>query len=173
MRQPLRQAARVAIALLIAGAVFGVGFVGGWAVYPATHPGPGKVILDGFLINISYAPGTLQNFGPNSTEVCGVCPVPLTGGTYLNLSGLSVNVFLKNTGYFNVTVYSGVTFVATEWSGGGPPPLIHYYDYRNWTIGGGTTLSWPVELAVPNPAPSIPGGFWVLMNVTSNVVRPA
>jgi hypothetical protein len=86
---------------------------------------------------------------------------------HLNLTALAIFVPINDTLYFNGTVWSRVPFADPMAVG---QPLSHVSNLRNWTIDGGQGTGWSSQLVVPDPAPDVPDGFVVLVNITANVV---
>jgi hypothetical protein len=149
--------------------------VGGWEVYQASR-GPGSVTLDGALLNVDYAPYSPQPFGPTQNQTCGHCPQTYTGGEQVTVVVLWMNLTFPAVVYYNLTITSPIPFHEFSCSGSLPCPLTNNWTERNsiWTnggpVGGVGGVSYPVELVVPNPAPSISGGFWILTVLQVNVV---
>jgi hypothetical protein len=146
---------------------------GGTLLIPA-HTSPGYVLLDGIKVDIFYQNGTPPVFGPNEQQLCKNCPMNLTGGTTFMMSSILSLLFPPNsttTFYFNAS--SPVPFEEWEcsWSGarpaGWPPtgcPFVEQWNEPRFSVYDGAgqfMITYPLTLSIPDPAPSLPGGFEV------------
>lgn len=170
MGRPWPRALVAAIAVLVTL----LSVVVGWGIYLVVRPA-GSVTLDGALTSLYYAPGSPQPFGPSQNLTCVMCPVTVSGGSSFTVFVLWMNLTIAAVVYYNLTIYSPVPFHELDCSGLGPCPLTNHWGERNqtWTNGRGGGISgtgWPVQLVVPNPAPDLPGGFWILTFADVNVV---
>lgn len=138
----------------------------------------GSVTLNGVVINVTYVPGSLKPWAV-STSNCtdrtfGLptyhCPLILSGGTQLSLLAF-LPVLQNETAFINDTIWSPVAFHEPSCAGTGSCPLTTLWEDRNWTVTGGRQWGVVVTLAVPSSAPSFAHGFWVVANVTVDVVR--
>lgn len=145
-------------------------FVAGALAPPG--PAPGTVVLDTVQVDYTYLNGTPQIFGTNQQELCSLCPLTLTAGTTTTIGTLLVQDFpAYNTTifWFNATApipfeewscsYSGARPVS--WPPTGCPFTTDWHEapYMVETGAGIVSATYPLTLAVPNPAPNLPGGF--------------
>lgn len=184
-RRPWRRFARYAGAVAI-GVVIGLSSViianGGPLLAPPSGS-IGYIFFYGVQIDIFYEGGMPHSFGPNEQQSCLNCPLNLSGGTTITLQNILRLAFPPDTTttyFFNVT--SPIPFEEWQcfWSGtsrpaGWPPygcpfttslesdqPSMDINDL-NSTV----TMIYPLTLAVPNPAPDLPGGFEVQIAITA------
>ena len=148
--------------------ILGVGYV------PPPAP-PGTVVLDNVQVNYFYLNGTPQIFGGNQQELCPLCPLTLTGGTTFTAGTLLEQILPggnSTTLWFNAT--SPVPFEewSCSWTGARPPgwPPTGCPFTTDWHGGAQTievganssaSITYPLTLSIPDPAPSLPGGFYV------------
>jgi hypothetical protein len=160
------------IALTIAVAALAI--VAGISFY-RPPPSPGSVTLDGVLVSTDYATNSSrQAFGPAQNVSCPECPLTLSGGQQASVFVLWINLIgYPAVVYYNASIWSPIPFREDGCSGLGPCPLTNDEIFRNVTFtagGGGGLFAVPALLTVPDPAPSLPGGFWILSVVQANVV---
>lgn len=165
-------------ATITAGVTVAILIVAGSFIYSQLSQVPaGSVTLNGVFVNVTYVPGSMQPWAP-STSNCtdrefGLpsyhCPVKLSGGTEFSVLAF-LSVPSNETAFLNDTVWSPVPFQELSCSGTGSCPLTNHWEDRNWTVTSGRQWGDVVMLAIPSPAPSFPDGFWVVANVTVNVV---
>jgi len=135
---------------------------------------PGYIIFFGAQIDIFYANGTPPIFGPNEQLGCPSCPMNLSGGTVITIPKIlqfEFPAYTTTTIFMNVT--SPIPFEEWQcfWSGisrpaGWPPfgcPFTTSYSELPGVLinelSGTVTETFPLTLAIPDPAPAIPGGF--------------
>jgi hypothetical protein len=148
----------------------------GGPLFLSKAPSPGTVTLDGVQVDYFYLNGTPQIFGPNQQEVCSLCPLTLTGGTTFTIGTLLVQYFPggnATTYWLNVTSPIPFEEWSCSWTGarpaGWPPtgcPFTTDWNQGAFTVeveSGTASTTYPLTLSIPNPAPSLPGGFDVQM----------
>lgn len=155
---------------------------GGSLLIPPALP-PGYVYFDGVQVDIFYQNGTPQLFGPNEQQACKNCPMNLTGGTTFTMSNLLTLVFPPNsttTFYFNAT--SPIPFEEWQcsWSGarpaGWPPtgcPFVTDWEQGAFSVTNGPgefSMTYPLTLSIPDPAPNLPGGFELQIVISVSMV---
>ena len=158
------------VGILVGLSVFYV--ANGFTVPKASTP-PGTVVLDTVQVDYFYLNGTPQIFGPNQQEVCPYCPLTLTGGTTFTIGTLLTQLLPANTTttiWLNATSPIPFEEWSCSWTGpsrpaGWPPTGCPFTtDWHQPPFGyevglGGASISYPLTLAIPDPAPSLPGGF--------------
>ena len=176
----VRLAKRRLLTAVIAGVIVATLIVTGTFVYAQLSRVPaGSVTLNGVFVNVTYVPGSLKPW-PASTSNCtdrpfGLpsyhCPLNLSGGTELGLLAF-LPVPRGDWAYFNDTIWSPVPFHEPSCTdtGPGPCPLTNLWEDYNASVEGGYQWGDVVTLTVPSPAPSFDHGFWVIANVTVDVV---
>ena len=168
MNPARRRVITVALGLVVVIAAI----VGGWEIYQASR-GPGSVTLDGALLRVDYSPGSPQPFGPTQNQTCALCPQVYAAGDQVTVVVLWMNLTFPAVVYYNLTITSPIPFHEFSCRGSQPCPLTSTWTEENstWTNDGGRGgVGYPAELVVPNPAPTISGGFWILTTLQVNVV---
>lgn len=170
-------------AAIVVGLLVGLGavvVVNGGPLFVPKGPGPGTATLDGVQIDFFYLNGTPPLFGANQQQGCGNCPLTVPGGTVVTLGSILVLSFPSNyttTFWFNATspipfeewqcFYSG-TSPPPGWPAQGCPFATDWHQGALTVLNGGGELwfTYPLTLSVPNPAPSLVGGFTVQIVIT-------
>jgi hypothetical protein len=159
-----------AVAALVGASAF---FIANGYALPQATPPPGTVVLDNVQVDYFYLNGTPQIFGPNQQELCSLCPLTLTGGTTFTIGTILVQYLPGgNATTFWLNATSPIPFEewSCSWSGarpaGWPPTGCPFTtDWHGgastYEVGSGGTASitYPLTLSIPNPVPSLPGGF--------------
>lgn len=164
---------------VIVGVLVGILTVAGTFVVaePTARPA-GSVTLNGVWMNITYAPGSSEPWPVSTINCTGTasgaptyhCPLNLTGGIEFSLAVFySLVVPPNDTAIFNDTIWSPLPFHEPSCSAI-PCPLTNRWEDRGVYVEGGLYWGDPVTLAVPSPAPTLVHGFWVVANVSMNVV---
>ncbi|HYB79888.1 MAG TPA: hypothetical protein VEG66_09070 [Thermoplasmata archaeon] len=159
---------------------------GGPLLIPTTSPG--YIIFWGVQIDIFYQKGTPPIFGPNEQQGCPSCPLNLSGGTTITIPKILTMVFPPDTAtsyFLNVTSPIPFEEWGCFWSGTRPAgwpaygcPFTTSYSQSGGVgneLGSNFIETWPLTLAVPNPAPNLPGGFelQIGLNVTETPQLPS
>lgn len=175
-RGPRRRLRQLGSHLLVGTVGLLVGLFVLYAAYgyaPPSATAPGTVILDEVQVDYFYLNGTPQIFGPNQQELCSLCPLTLTGGTTFTIGKILVQSFPGDnttTFWFNAT--SPIPFEEWQcsWTGparpaGWPPsgcPFTTDWHQAPFTFevgSGSASITYPLTLSIPDPAPGLPGGF--------------
>lgn len=166
MPRTWRPAMIVAFTLAIVAAVV----LSGWGLYLLLRPS-GSVTLDGVLVSIQYQNGSSQPW-PQQQLLCPQCPRTLYGGEQTTIFALWFNLTSAAAVHYNLTIWSPIPFRAIGCPGTGPCPLTNIWSDRDtFTDGYGFgAIGFPAKLVVPNPAPDLSGGFWIVTVVEANVV---
>lgn len=150
-------------------------FIANGYALPQPMAPPGSVVLDNVQADYFYLNGTPQIFGPNQQELCSLCPLTLGGGTTFTIGTLLVqNLPGGNTTTILFNATSPIPFEEWSCSYSGPtrppgwPPTGCPFS-TDWhqppfffEVGtGSASISYPLTLSIPNPVPSLPGGFTV------------
>lgn len=163
--------------------LFSVIIANGGSLLIPPVPAPGYVFFDGVQIDFFYLNGTPQLFGPNEQQACGNCPINLTGGTTFSMSDILNLVFPPNsTTTYSLNATSPIPFEEWEcsWSGARPPgwPPTGCPFVTDWsetptiveTGSGEFSITYPLTLQIPDPAPNLPGGFELQIVVSASMV---
>ena len=162
----------IIVAFVAALVGFSAFFIANGYTLPQPTAPPGSVVLDNVQVDYFYLNGTPQIFGPNQQELCSLCPLTLTGGTTFTIGKLLVQYLPggnTTTVWFNATSPIPFEEWSCSWTGarpaGWPPtgcPFTTDWNEPAFTyeVGSGSaSISYPLTLSIPNPAPSLPGGF--------------
>lgn len=159
----------IGLAVLTCAAVLVAGFTAGWVSRSEFAPSPGSVVLESVGVNLRYAPGTWEVYGPQPPipyPECNECPASYRGGTQADVGFWFAWAPLNVTSIsFNVSV--STPFPSFGYCGGysvPPGPFSDRWSF-NTTLPGGSGCGLAMILSIPNPAPVIPP-LNLLVNLT-------
>ena len=170
---PPTRSMRSALMSAAVGTLVGIVLVtASFAVYgPPARPA-GRVTLDGVEVAFAYNASASHIFGRDHQQSCGGCPLILPGGvTYpIRLFSFAVPSNFSVRLIFNVTAV--VPFQVVTY---GCPGSLCELTKNFSSVGGFDTISadetrgFLLNLPIADPAPTIPGGYWIYFNVTALV----
>lgn len=141
----------------------------------------GTLAFEGVNLSIAYSGGSPGILGPTHQNSClqqspytdsPDCPANLTGGSSYTFSIFEVYAPVNVSSlWVNMTIVSPLPIDAAICRFG-PPPLYAPTNSVNATVWvpGGEGCAWYVMIALPDPAPTIPGGLWLQGNMTVHVL---
>jgi len=152
----------------------------GWVPRVSTD----TVTLDGVHLTITYLGRSVEVYGPTHQDAClqvvavpwptnpnPDCPTNLTGGSEYSFLMFELTTPTNVSEVVdNMTLYSPVPFFQYDCGSEFHPPASSASSLGPVGLPSGDPCGWYVTIEVPNPAPVIPGGFWMTANLTAFVV---
>jgi hypothetical protein len=156
---------------VVAGVVFAAGFTTGWVVQTALTPKPTSITLDAVMINLSYASGSYQTYGPTGLrDVCYGCPMTYSAGTEPVLTLWAPYDLSNVTQQFNISVSAPIPFEGFVGAYGVPPgPFYNHWKDQNLTLPAGFSVGVGLILSIGDPAPAA-SPFYITANITADIV---